>query len=211
MISEIGQGTMVRPYQRPHPPIALTVVEPYSKSAAEAAARRWEIVSANFLLPRWVRSHWETYVDAAGDGDAPDPSGWRVAKTVFVADDDRTAREYGLGPKSPYRRYYEQLGLKLIRAGRANLFKADPAEPDSTVTIDSMVDRLVIAGTVNRVVDQLLAFREEIGDFGTLLYCGMDWADPRLARRSMELMAERVMPELNRAIGTGRTPAPTAS
>jgi hypothetical protein len=58
-----------------------------------------------------------------------------------------------------------------------------------------------VAGTVGKVVDELLAFRETVGDFGTLLYCGMDWVDERLARRSMELMAEKVMPQLNRALG----------
>ena len=42
---------------------------------------------------------------------------------------------------------------------------------------------------------------EVTGDFGTLLYAGHDWANPQLARRSMELMAENVMPAVNRAIG----------
>ena len=50
------------------------------------------------------------------------------------------------------------------------------------------------------MVDQLLAFREQTGDFGTLLYAGHDWVDPVLARRSMELMAEKVMPQVNAAI-----------
>ncbi len=59
----------------------------------------------------------------------------------------------------------------------------------------------MIRGSVNRVVDGLLALHEKIGDFGTLLYCGMDWADSALSRRSMELMAEKVMPALNAAIG----------
>ena len=203
MIPEIGQGIMVRPYQKPHPPIALTVVEPHSKSAAEAVLRGWEIISANFLLPQWVRSHWDIYTEAWPDADtAPDPATWRVAKTVLVTDDERTAREYGFGPESPYRHYYDQLVFKLVRAGRANLFKADPGLPDSVVTTDAVVDQLVIAGTVSQVVEELLAFREEIGDFGTLLYCGLDWVDPRIGRRSMELMAEQVMPEINRAIGT---------
>ena len=47
----------------------------------------------------------------------------------------------------------------------------------------------------------ILALHEKIGDFGTLLYCGKDWADPALSRRSMELMAEKVMPAVNAAIG----------
>jgi len=200
MIPEIGQGTMVRPYQKPHPPIAVTVVEPSSSSAAQAAQRGWDIISANFLLPQWVRTHWDVYA-AATEGATPDPARWRVAKTVLVADDDRTAREYGFGPRSPYRHYYAQLGFKLIRAGRANLFKLDPTDPDESVTTDSMVDRLVIAGTPGQVVEELLAFREQVGPFGTLLYCGLDWVDPKIARRSMELMAEVVMPEVNQAIG----------
>jgi hypothetical protein len=58
------------------------------------------------------------------------------------------------------------------------------------------------------VVDELLAFREKVGDFGTLLYCGMDWVDAKLARRSMELIAEKVLPQINRAIGSAQ---PTAS
>jgi len=198
MIPEIGQGVMVRPYQQPHPPIAVTVVEPSSPSAAEAARRGWDIISANFLLPEWVRTHWETYEAAAP---AADPATWRVAKTVLVADDDRTAREYGFGPESPYRHYYAQLGFKLVRAGRANLFKEDPSLPDSVVTTDALVEKLVIAGTPNQVAEELLAFREQVGDFGTLLYCGLDWVDPAIARRSLELMAEVVMPAVNKAIG----------
>ena len=107
--------------------------------------------------------------------------------------------------------YTEQLGFKLVRAGRANLFKADPDLPDSAVTTDSIVDQLVVAGTVDQVVEELLAFRETIGDFGTLLYCGIDWVDPRLAQRSMELMAEEVMPRVNRALATSAQPARTST
>jgi hypothetical protein len=49
-------------------------------------------------------------------------------------------------------------------------------------------------------VDQLLAFRQQTGDFGTLLYACHDWQDPALGKRSMELMAEQVMPRINAAM-----------
>jgi hypothetical protein len=32
------------------------------------------------------------------------------------------------------------------------------------------------------------------------LYAGIDWVDSKAARRSMELMAEKVMPAVNRAL-----------
>ena len=43
--------------------------------------------------------------------------------------------------------------------------------------------------------------REETGDFGELVYAGMDWVDPALAKRSMQLLAEQVLPRVNEAIG----------
>ena len=45
--------------------------------------------------------------------------------------------------------------------------------------------------------------REQVGDFGELVYAGMDWVDPKLANRSMELMATEVMPRVNAAIAAG--------
>jgi hypothetical protein len=50
------------------------------------------------------------------------------------------------------------------------------------------------------VVDEILAFREQVGDFGTLLYAGKDWLDREHGRRSMILMAEKVLPAVNAAI-----------
>jgi len=89
---------------------------------------------------------------------------------------------------------------KLINGGRSNLFKSDPAMPDSDVTLDYVLKNLVIAGTVDQVVEQLLDFRRQVGDFGTLLYACQDWTNPELAKRSMELMAKEVMPRLNQRI-----------
>ncbi|MDB5956969.1 MAG: limB 2, partial [Ramlibacter sp.] len=63
-----------------------------------------------------------------------------------------------------------------------------------------VTNKLVIAGTVDSVVQQILHFRDQIGDFGTLLYACHDWVDPALGKRSMQLMAEEVMPRINAAI-----------
>lgn len=203
MMPDIGQGIIAKPYQQPHPPIIVTAVAPFSKGVVSAAARGWEPISANFLMPPWVASHWPKYVEGCEQGGRPaDPANWRVAKSIFVAEDEATAREYARGNGSPYVHYFNQLVTKLVANGRPELFKRDRNMPDEAVTLDYVLDNLVIYGTPEKVTDGLLAFREEVGDFGTLLYCGHDWADKRLGRRSMELMAEKVMPALNAAIGT---------
>jgi len=109
-LTEIGQGIMPKPFQRPHPPIVVTAVAPFSQGVTEAAARGWDPISANFLMPQWVASHWPKYVEGCERvGRKADPANWRVAKSVFVADDMDTARAYATDPNSPYRFYYSQL------------------------------------------------------------------------------------------------------
>jgi alkanesulfonate monooxygenase SsuD/methylene tetrahydromethanopterin reductase-like flavin-dependent oxidoreductase (luciferase family) len=200
---EIGQGYIARPLQRPHPPIVVTAVAPFSKGVTEAAARGWEPISANFLMPNWVKSHWPKYVEGcARAGRKADPANWSVAKSIFVADDESVARAYATDPDGPYRNYYRSLYTKLTRGGRVELFKTHREQPDSEVSLDKASDALIIYGTPNKVADQLLAFRETVGDFGTLLYAGKDWKDRELGRRSMVLLAEKVLPQINAAMGS---------
>jgi alkanesulfonate monooxygenase SsuD/methylene tetrahydromethanopterin reductase-like flavin-dependent oxidoreductase (luciferase family) len=202
MIPEIGQGTIIKPFQKPHPPIVVTAVAPFSKGVTEAAKRGWTPISANFLLPEWVKSHWPKYVEGReAVGAKASPSEWRVAKSIFVADDEKVAQRYGHSAEGPYHFYFKQLVRKLVGfGGRSNLFKTDQNQRDSEITPDYVTRKLVIAGTVNSVVDQILAFRDKVGDFGTLLYPCHDWVDPALGKRSMQLMAEQVMPKVNAAL-----------
>ncbi|MGE0034871.1 MAG: LLM class flavin-dependent oxidoreductase [Xanthobacteraceae bacterium] len=197
----LGQGYIPKPLQQPHPPIVVTAVAPFSKGVTEAAARGWEPISANFLMPEWVKSHWPKYVEGCERAGRPaDPANWRVAKSIFVADDEKTAKAYATDPNGPYRYYYSQLYTKLKMNGRIELFKTRRDQPDDEVTLDTVCDALITYGTPDKVADEILAYRERVGDFGTLLYAGKDWRDPELGRRSMVLMAEKVLPKINAAV-----------
>jgi alkanesulfonate monooxygenase SsuD/methylene tetrahydromethanopterin reductase-like flavin-dependent oxidoreductase (luciferase family) len=102
---------------------------------------------------------------------------------------------------NPFAYYFRNLQRK-AQAGRGNaFFKHDPSVPDEALTDEYLIDQMLIAGTVSEVVEKLLAFRERVGPFGRLLYVGHDWADAPAMRRSMELMAEEVLPRVNRALG----------
>ena len=165
--------------------------------------RDFHPLSANFLLSHWLKTHWQNYAEGkALAGLAADPADWRVARTIFVADDDKMAAAYSRSDQnSPYRFYYRQIVAKLTKGKRLVAFKTHAEQPDHEVTHDFVMDRLVIHGSVNKVVDRILALREEIGEFGEIVYAGMEWVDPALARRSMQLMAEQVMPRVNAALG----------
>ena len=190
---ELGQGAMLKPFQRPHPPIVVTAILPASSGIAAAAERGWTPISANFVHPWVVKTHWPKYAEGCTRaGREPRGEDWRVAKSIFVADDDATVRRV--------RKTFDYYFRNLVRKGQAirglALFKHARDLPDEAVTDDYLASQLLIAGTVNEVVDKLQAFREQIGPFGRLLYVGHDWADAKAMRRSMELMAEQVLPRL---------------
>ncbi len=199
---DTGTGFIGKPLQKPRPEVVGTVVAPFSKGVVAMGERDFHPLSANFLLPHWLPSHWQNYAEGkAKAGRKADTADWRVARTVFVADDDKVAAAYGRhDANSPYRFYYRQIQTKLTRSRRHVVFKERPDQPDAEITYEFVLDRLCIYGTVNRVVDQILRLREQIGDFGELVYAGMDWVDERLGRRSMQLMAEEVMPRVNAAM-----------
>jgi len=199
----LGVGAMGKPFQKPRPEIVGTVVAPFSPGVVLMGKRDFHPLSANFLLSKHLKSHWTNYAKGKAEvGAKADVADWRVARTIFVADDDKTALRYGReDANSPYRFYFDQMRAKMQRGNRLYVFKSHKEQPDDEITHDFVMDHCVIHGSVNKVVDAILALREQTGDFGELVYACMDWVDPALAKRSMQLLAEQVMSRVKAAIG----------
>ncbi|NQV22098.1 MAG: LLM class flavin-dependent oxidoreductase [Rhodospirillales bacterium] len=201
MYPEIGQGIAPKPIQKPHPPVVVTAVSPASHGITLAAERGWHPISCQYVHPFWVATHLPKYLEGLRNiGRPEDPSGYRVAKLIFVADDEATADRYAKSEDGPYGFYYNNLMKKLGRGPKFRVFSSYPDQPEDEITLAQTIDSQVIAGTVDSVVDQILSLRDQIGPFGTLYYTGVDWADETLGRRSMELMAEQVLPKLETAL-----------
>tara|TARA_B100000686_G_scaffold319330_1_gene369964 strand:- start:1996 stop:3084 length:1089 start_codon:yes stop_codon:yes gene_type:complete len=199
---KIGQGIISRPLQQPYPPIVVTSVTPHSSGITSAAARGWDPITSNYVQAHWAATHLPKYLQGLKEGGRKiNAAGWRVAKSIFVAENHREALTYARNPNGPYGHYFKNIMTKLIGNGKPELFRAWPEQPDEQVTLEQSLKTQVIAGDVSSVVDQIVEFREQIGHFGTLLYTGHDWVEPKLDRRSMELMASEVMPRVNAILG----------
>ena len=92
---EIGVGRVIKPLQHPHPPVVLTSIRPDSRGPYLAGNRGWSGISATYVGAYVVKSHLERYAAGRRSADLPpDPTGWRLARSIFVADDAKTARRY---------------------------------------------------------------------------------------------------------------------
>jgi alkanesulfonate monooxygenase SsuD/methylene tetrahydromethanopterin reductase-like flavin-dependent oxidoreductase (luciferase family) len=82
------------------------------------------------------------------------------------------------------------------------MIKPRPEMTDDECTPDAVMKECVIHGSPRTVVDKLVAYRERVGPFGTLLQIGLDWGGPNEAweREGMHLLAEEVMPKFRQHV-----------
>ena len=200
---DIKLGYVPKPFQAPHPPIAVSGMSPWSGSMTLAGSRGYIPVSANFIGEWSVASHWPAYVKGAEQaGRAADPDLWRVARSIFVAGTDAEAEAFVKTPDGPYDFYYSYLCTIFERAGMRAAFVVEQDDDPAQLTHEALRDRFVVYGSPETVARKVLALREKVGEFGTLLYAAHDWGgEEARMKNSMRLMAEEVMPRVNRALG----------
>ena len=136
-------------------------------------------------------------------GRQPDGEQWRVARNIVVARSDSEALDRMLDPNGSNYYYFEYLWKVLLAVNYTAVMKADPKQPDADVTIEQLIDSMVIYGSPKTVTEKLLAFRERTGPFGALLMASMDGSGANRAREweSMTLLAREVMPKVREALG----------
>ena len=64
---EFGLGQMPKPYQQPHPPIAVAGMSPYPFFVKEAGRRGWMAISANFIPAASVATHWQRFSEGCAE------------------------------------------------------------------------------------------------------------------------------------------------
>ena len=69
------------------------------------------------------------------DGRIPEPADWRVARSIFVADDDVTARRYALDPEGAYGSYYWNLMTKRRLGNALGVFKVNRELGESPIRV----------------------------------------------------------------------------
>ena len=190
----IAKGVLLKPYQKPHPPIAMSIIKGNSMAARTAGQKGYIPISANLVPISTVAQHWETYCAGAATANQPTPdrSQWRVARNIFIGETTEEAREHAFN--GSFAGSYDYL-RKLIGPG-IGMFKDDPDMPDEAVTLEYILNNIAIIGDVDECIRRLTELWEITGGFGTLLMIAHDWDDRQKWKRSMDLLINKVIPAL---------------
>ena len=198
IVPQLGIGYMPKPFQKPGPPISISLASPNSSTARTAALQGWGILSANIIPTYSVASHWAIYSKACAEaGKAPRGDNWRVARNVMVAPSDAEAADRVFGDMGSNRYFYTYMRQVLHKVGLLVVLKPRPDMPDDDATVEAITEACVLYGSPKTTLDKLIAFRDQVGPFGTLLMTGLDWggANEQWERESMRLLAQEIMPK----------------
>jgi alkanesulfonate monooxygenase SsuD/methylene tetrahydromethanopterin reductase-like flavin-dependent oxidoreductase (luciferase family) len=195
-VPRLGIGELLQPYQKPHPPIAMSVIKGTSMAARMAGARGWIPMSTNLVPPATVAEHWDTYQAGAAEAGRDEPSRdlWRISRSIYVGTSQAEAEDHAAG--GTLRQSFEYLVEVLGSLGQLGLMKTDPTMADAAVTPDYCLRELCILGDTESVTEQLRCLHDEMGGFGTLLAIAHDWDDTDKWQASMRRLATDVVPRL---------------
>jgi alkanesulfonate monooxygenase SsuD/methylene tetrahydromethanopterin reductase-like flavin-dependent oxidoreductase (luciferase family) len=189
------RGYYMKPFQRPHPPIAVAASTPQSASMRMAGQRGWIPMSSSLLSRTYLRDHWALVeAGAASAGRKADRAHWRIARDVLVGPTPAVARERArtvLGRNYERHQHPNRVGTIQMTST-----KLDPAMPDEAVTVDYLMDNVWLVGDPSEVAEQIQQLHEESGGFGTLLVITTDSDDAGWDHESLRLLMERVAPRV---------------
>jgi alkanesulfonate monooxygenase SsuD/methylene tetrahydromethanopterin reductase-like flavin-dependent oxidoreductase (luciferase family) len=192
-----ARGYYMKPFQQPHPPIAVAASTPDSSSMRMAGERGFIPMSSSLLARTYLSDHWKLVEDgAAKSGRSADRREWRVARDVLVGPTPKIARE----------RAHAVLGRNYVEHQRPNRLgtiqmastKLDASLPDEAVTVDYLMENIWIVGDPSEVADKIHQLHEESGGFGTLLSITTDADDAGWDHESLRLLMEDVAPRVAR-------------
>jgi len=92
------RGLYMKPYQKPHPPIAVAGFSHFSPTLALAGEHGWIPMSINFAPPPALKTHWAAVEQGADrTGRSADRRLWRIARDIHVAETNEQARREASG------------------------------------------------------------------------------------------------------------------
>ncbi|MEZ5261976.1 MAG: LLM class flavin-dependent oxidoreductase [Acidimicrobiales bacterium] len=196
----------ILPLQQPHPPIGVAGLSP--RRRPPRARRREGLIPMSLNLnPGYCKSYWDSYEagPAGRVGRAFSRSEWRGGRRGVQADTDEEAWEHS-GQRSPGRMQRAVLpaAAGLVRVPALLQGRRRPPRRGG--------DRRVLrrAQLADRFAPDVAAEKLEkvyadVGGFGHIPILGIDYVDDEPAwKRSMELMANEVMPRVAHLTMTDR-------
>ena len=198
IVDELGIGKFIKPFQLPHPEIAISLKNPNSMTAKLAGKKGWIPISGNFIDAKDISTHWPTYQDGASEvGKKVSPNKWRVGRSVLITSNKAEAEDIINDPQGVFSHYFLYLNTvgKLASGTLGKNIELNNELPEAM----KKAKGLIIIGNEKTVTEKLIDFIDTVGPFGTLLLTGHDMTNAKeLWNNSFTAMSKSIEPILSK-------------
>jgi alkanesulfonate monooxygenase SsuD/methylene tetrahydromethanopterin reductase-like flavin-dependent oxidoreductase (luciferase family) len=204
---DFEKGPFLKPFQKPHPPLAMTGMSVPSRTLMLAGKLGFRPMS--FCMGSgYLAEHWIAYeAEATKAGHNVSRANWGVSPPFFVADTDEEAIR--LASTGEIGRFWEEYMIPgILRRGLSGFVKADPSHSDDMIDTEYLARNVWLVGSPETVAKKAIALYEETGGFGSLLGMCFDFIDDMDAwLTNLDLMKNKVMPVLEAHVAARSNPA----
>ena len=175
----------LRPYQRPHPPLAIPSLE--SPFGMALAGRVGAAPLSLFFGVSDQPAQWAITEDAAARaGRTASRDDWRIVVPVHLAETREQAVE----------EIRSGAGEWMFEYVQALTGRPAPVPGPKHMAVDQMIEAgSWVVGTPDDLIEFIRGLEDRTGGFGTFLAWGHEWAGPEATLRSLDLFARFVMPQ----------------
>ena len=176
----------LRPYQRPHPPLAIPSLE--SPFGMALAGRVGAAPLSLFFGVSDLPAQWAITEDAAARaGRTASRDDWRIVVPVHLAETREQAVE----------EIRSGAGEWMFEYVQALTGRPAPVPGPKHMAVDQMIEAgSWVVGTPDDLIEFIRSLEDRTGGFGTFLAWGHEWAGPEATLRSLDLFARFVMPQV---------------
>ncbi|API59694.1 hypothetical protein BSL82_10490 [Tardibacter chloracetimidivorans] len=184
------------PFQFPHPPLGVAGAGIASPTLEMAGERGFTPLSLMFSRRQLMGQLEAIKRGAARSANPPKRSDWRVVRDIMIADTDAEAID--LVVNGFLGRMWTDYYIKtMVEHGNGNAVTDDPNLPLDQVTAEYLARNQAIVGSPDTAFEKICDMIDISGGFGKLVALTHDYSDaPEQYRRSMDLLANEVMPRV---------------
>ncbi|ADI03336.1 putative alkanal monooxygenase [Streptomyces bingchenggensis BCW-1] len=193
--------SLPRPTQRPHPPLWIAALS--SKESFRLAGELGYGIMAQPVVPHSLRENLDVYRNAWKEAGHPGDGRVMLAFHMLCTADGETARSLAREPINRYLRMLAEAASEWTTGVRSTDYPGYEKMIEKLRQDD--FDRLhergsALVGSPDEITTMLLDYHAACGGFETAsIQFYFSDIDPELARGSLELFAEHVMPRLQQA------------
>ncbi len=166
--------------------IILPILSKNSHNLKTCYKNNWSFLSSNFCSEDTLKDHITSYNRNSKIKKSLIKKKIKIARFIFVVEKEKDAEKQLFNEESPFLYMINVIKNKMETFGKSDIFGLGVSD------VREIAKKLVIYGTPEIVSDKILKLRENIGDFGSIIYTAIPRTKNKIYENSLNLFANEV-------------------